>query len=184
MARQFITGDAELERTLSKLSDKGADRVARSALGAGVAVMRSAIKKAAPVGATGTLKKNIGSRLQKAKRGRPVVAKAGVNVGKKKKTAASLEGRGKRAPHAHLVALGTKPRARFRRVGGLFNIPFPTPAQGNTGTMPKNEFVRLAVVQSRNRMLSKMKQRAAKKLKEEVAKATGGKSYASAKGRG
>ena len=115
MARQFITGDVELEKTLAKLADKAADRVARSAIGAGLTVMKGAIKKAAPVGKTGMLKKSIGSRFQRASHGKPVVAKAGVNVGKKKKKEINT----KRAPHAHLVALGTKARTR-KRLGGKY----------------------------------------------------------------
>jgi hypothetical protein len=77
--------------------------------------MKGAIKKAAPVGKTGMLKKSIGSRFQRASKGRPVVAKAGVNVGKKKKKEINT----KRAPHAHLVALGTKARTR-KRLGGKY----------------------------------------------------------------
>lgn len=167
MARQFITGDVELEKTLAKLADKAADRVARSAIGAGLTVMKGAIKKAAPVGKTGMLKKSIGSRFQRASHGKPVVAKAGVNVGKKKKKEVNT----KRAPHAHLVALGTKARTRKRLGGKYAYIQDPSPAQLSTGSVTANEFVKFAASSARGRMAAKMKERAAKTLAKEAAKA-------------
>ena len=106
MARKIITGLPELEKTLKNLADKTADKIARSALRAGVVVVAKAEKAAAPVGKTGQLKASIGSRVGKG-RGGIFQAKAGVNVGKRTK---AKQAKGPMAPHAHLAALGTQPR--------------------------------------------------------------------------
>jgi hypothetical protein len=111
MARQIVTGIPELERTLKTLADKAADRVARSAIGGGLTVAAKRIRQAAPKGKTGALKKSIRSRFERQKGSRPTTAKVGINVGKQKKTAAAMA-KQIRAPHAHLVALGTKRRRR------------------------------------------------------------------------
>jgi hypothetical protein len=161
MARQFITGDRELEKTLKTLADKAADQIARSAIGAGLTVMKGAIKKAAPVGNTGMLKKSIGSRFERAKKGRPVVAKAGINIGKRKKNRPHKVAIG---PHAHLIALGTDDRIR-NRIGGKFAyLKNPTPRQRFTGRVTPNGFVKAATLSSTARVAAVMKKRAQKKL--------------------
>lgn len=154
MAREILTGHAELERTLAHLADKTADRIARSALGAGVVVLKRAIKKAAPVGPTGSLKAAIGSRNEKTKHDGVHVAKAGTNVGKRSKRRKNRQSgvyetvKQKTAPHAHLVALGTKQRRR-KRIGGEFaSIRNPTSDQLSTGKMPSNDFVSRATTAS------------------------------------
>ena len=170
MARKILTGDKELEATLKELADKAADRVAKSALGAGLNVIRRAIKKAAPVGPTGNLKASIGKRLEKGKRGRAFTAKAGINVGrktKKEKTTGIMA----RAPHAHLVALGTQRRSR-KTLGGKFaNIVNPTSEQLSTGTMPANPFVKQAAASAQGAAAIAMRKQAAKALAREAAKA-------------
>lgn len=164
MARAYLTGDKELEATLKRLSDKSADRVARSALGAGLSVLAKAMKKLAPVGKTGNLKQSIGRRLEKGKRGGTIVAKAGVNVGK------GAQKKGRTAPHSHLVVLGTKLRVR-ERLGGKFAwITHPTPQQLSTGIMPSNPFIRNATQSSKGAVQAAMRKRAAKKLAQEIAK--------------
>lgn len=165
MARTILTGDKEIEATLTKLADKAADRVARNALGAGLTVVAKAMKQAAPVGKTGSVKASIGKRNEKKKRSGVMEAKAGVNVGKKTKI------KGKFAPHAHLVALGTKPRQR-KRIGGRFSyLTNPTPQQLSTGTMPANSFVRMAYESSRSAARTAMTVAAKRSLGREVAKA-------------
>jgi HK97 gp10 family phage protein len=167
MARIFLTGDKKLEATLKRLADKEADKIAKSALGAGLTVMVSAIRKAAPVGPTGNLKAGIGKRLEKGKRGGAFTAKAGINVGKRTKAVLSRKNFG---PHAHLVALGTKARIR-KSIGGKFGyITNPTPSQLSTGTMPKNPFVKHAASSSKTAVRAAMRKRAAKALAKAVAK--------------
>jgi len=170
MARKFLTGDKELEAMLKSLADKAADKIAKSALGAGLTVIRKAIKKAAPVGPTGNLKASIGKRLEKGKRGGVMTAKAGINVGKKTKKEKTT-GIMARAPHAHLVALGTQRRSR-KTLGGKFaTIVNPTPEQLATGTMPANPFVKQAAESAMGAASIAMRKQAAKALAREAAKA-------------
>lgn len=174
MARKIITGDKELEASLRHLADKSADKVSKAALGGSLGVLARTIKKAAPVGPTGNLKGSISSRFEKGQRKNrfTVTAKAGVNVGKRKKQEATGEYMSKRAvaPHAHLVALGTK--ARFRKtLGGKFaSIKNPTKDQLSTGVMPSNRFVRNAAGQGRAAMLRASQKRASKALEREAVK--------------
>tara|TARA_R110000822_G_scaffold216828_1_gene351385 strand:- start:2843 stop:3358 length:516 start_codon:yes stop_codon:yes gene_type:complete len=169
MARAILTGVDEIEKTLRKLSDKTGDRVARSALGAGLGEVAKRIKKAAPVGKTKSLQKSIGKRYEKTKRIKYFQAKAGVNVGKQKKTAEGFEKK-INAPHAHLVALGTKQRTR-KRIGGKFSyIRKPSSKQLSTGTMPSNPFVRTAYNASKNAVMSRMIRKAEQRLNIELAK--------------
>lgn len=173
MARKIITGDKALERTLRHLSDKSGDKVAKAALGGSLSVMKRTIKKAAPVGPTGNLKESIGSRFEKATKRNNVTAKAGINVGKRKRQEAvgrRFNGRSN-APHAHLVGLGTKPRFR-KRLGGKFaSNKNPSKEQLSTGVMPSNRFVRNAARQGRAAMLRASQKRAAKALEREAVKA-------------
>lgn len=179
MARQFITGVADLEKTLRSLSDKSADRVAKAALRGGLAEITKAQRKAAPVGETGALKKSIGSRLEKSKRTGLVMAKAGLNVGKRKsgkKKGASTERLSKLveqgAPHAHLVALGTQKRER-KSIGGKFAyLKNPTPKQLSTGTMPANPFIKDAYAKAQSKIEPAMRKRAAKALDREAKRAS------------
>lgn len=154
MARKWLTGDVELEATLKALgNDKAADRVARSALGAALTATRNAIAKDAPVGPTGNLKRSIGKRFEKGKKTKyRVVSKAGVNVGKNKK-----DGTNKRAPHGHLVALGTEDRTHK--------------SGKSVGRMTPNPFVRTAVQASLGAVREKMRTQAAKALERERLKA-------------
>lgn len=160
-ARMWITGDAELEGKLRHLEMKVADRIAKSCLSAGLTVLARGMKKLAPVGETGALKASIGRRLEKGKRGGVFTAKAGINVGKiSSKQAAKDLRRIAKAPHSHLVALGTKPRTR-KTIGGKFGyIKNPTSQQLSTGSMPSNEFVRIAYLASKSAVAAAMRRRA------------------------
>ena len=170
MARQILTGVAEIEKILSGLSDKAGDKIARSALGAGLGLVAKKIKKAAPVGKTKALRNSIGKRFEKRKRPQWFQAKAGVNVGKQKKTAEGFDGR-INAPHAHLVALGTSGRKR-KRIGGRFSyIRKPTAAQLSTGTMPANPFLKQAYMSAKAEASERMKAKAKERLAKELAKA-------------
>ncbi len=106
-------------------------------------VMAKAMRKAAPVGEKKMVKKSIGQKLKKNKKTGLHEARVGINVGKKRRpkddqlgVAAGLDAKkGNRSkyqsPHAHLVALGTKPR--FHKKSGK-----------SVGSMPSNPFVRRA----------------------------------------
>ena len=170
MARQIVTGIPELERTLKTLADKAADRVARSAIGGGLTVAAKRIRQAAPKGKTGALKKSIRSRFERQKGSRPTTAKVGINVGKQKKTAAAMA-KQIRAPHARLVALGTKRRKRDELGGKFGYIKNPTPAQLSTSTMPSNPFLRKAFEAARPETMKRMRERAERALKREAEKA-------------
>ena len=151
MGRAVITGDRQLERALTRLADKSADRVASAAIRGGLGEIRKAQRKAAPVGETKALKESIGSRFEK-KRGRSpkVTAKAGINVGKRK------AGRTV-APHAHLVGLGTG--ERFLKSGK------------SVGRMPANNFISVATLASQSKQKAAMSRRAARALEREAQKA-------------
>lgn len=169
MSRKVITGDKELEATLATLADKAADRVAKSALGAALTVAARAMKKAAPIGQTRTLRDSIGKRNERNKRNGIHTAKAGINVGKRKKKPDA--GKVINAPHAHLVALGTQRRQRTK-LGGLFaGIKNPTQEQLSTGVMPSNPFIKRAYEASRAVARTAAQRRAAKALAREAAKA-------------
>lgn len=159
MARRFIVGDLQLEATLKHLADKSADKIAKSAIGAGLTVLVKAMKKESPVGATTAVKNSIGRRFEKNKRTGVVTAKAGVNVGKRKKNQI-----GRAAPHSHLVILGTKARRR-KTIGGRFAfIRNPTDAQLSTGSGRSNPFVRRSVSASTTAVAQAMHKKASAKL--------------------
>lgn len=180
MARKIITGDAELEKRLKGLADKSADRVARAALGGALSATAKVMRRAAPVGATGNLKRSIGSRFEKGTKKNKPQAKVGINVGKrtaKKKNALSERfGEKMAAPHSHLVGLGTKRRIRTR-LGGKFathaklskNLAIDQ-EKLTTGVMPANQFVKQSYEAARAGVSAAMTKRATKALAREVAK--------------
>jgi HK97 gp10 family phage protein len=180
MARRYLTGDDAIEAMLKDLAEKEADRIAKSVLGAGLTVISKQMRKDAPKGPTGNLKKSIGKRLERGKRGGNFTAKAGINVGKRKRSRADAKGPETvsgvnvrpTAPHAHLVGLGTGPRRR-RAIGGSYGgrIKDPTPQQLSTGSMPANPFIREAYRKSQGAMQAAMRKRAVKALERAAAKA-------------
>jgi HK97 gp10 family phage protein len=172
MAKVSITGDKALDRKLASLSTKGSRRARTAAVKAGMTAVARGIRSEVPVGETKALKKSIGSRVAKAKRGAnkgTTQAKAGVNVGKKS---------GKQAPHSHLVALGTEDRytgerSWKRKKGGVGKR-----ATGNKrayrGAMPADDFVSRGFNKSagtaKTRMLSTLGQTIDKEAKKAAAK--------------
>lgn len=163
MARKFITGDEELESALKSLADKTADKIAKAAVGAGLNVLVKAMRKEAPVGATGAVKKSIGKRFERNKKTGIITAKAGVNVGKR-----TLKKIGREAPHSHLVILGTKRRQR-QSIGGRFGfIRNPTAQQLSTGSGPENPFVRRATEGSTGSVRRAMHEKAKNALIRDV----------------
>lgn len=146
-----ITGDKALDRKLATLSTKGSRRARTAAVRAGMTQIARGIRSEVPVGETKALKKSIGSRVAKAKRGRnkgTTQAKSGVNVGKKK---------AKRAPHSHLVALGTDRR--------------DTESGRDRGVMPDNDFVRRGFDKSAGTAKTKMLAKLGQTIEKEAAKA-------------
>ena len=117
-----VTGIAELDLALARLDDRTQRRIARPAISRGLTFLKRKIRKNAPVGPTGSLKKSIGTRFKKDRRKGMTSGKVGIDVGKKAKDQSEVN-----APHGHLVALGTQQRA--------------TASGANRGKMPKNDFV-------------------------------------------
>lgn len=109
-----LEGDEKLARRLLALERKDAGRIARKALGKGLTQIAKGIRQQAPTAvkpeARRRLKKSVGTRNKRNRIKGVREAKAGLNVGKKRGSAA-------RMPHAHLIALGTRPRHR-KRIGG------------------------------------------------------------------
>lgn len=159
-----ITGDKALDRKLARLAGRDSGRARRAAAKAGITEIAKGIRSEVPVGPTKNLKKSIGGRVAKAKGGPQkgvTEAKAGVNVGKK---------RGKRAPHAHLVGLGTKERTR-RKLGGKFaGVENPTAEQLGTGAMPADDFVRRGFDKASGAAKAKTLGKLAKEIEKAAAK--------------
>lgn len=101
MARKYLTGDVEIERTLRRLGDKAGDRIAKSALGAALNVFRKAMRKEAPF-VTGETRRSVGRRLERRRRTGMVTAKVGIDVGKVRKGKER-----KKSAYAWIVALRT-----------------------------------------------------------------------------
>lgn len=106
-----LTGDRELIAKLDRLANKDARRIARKAIGSGLATFRTALRGAVPPaetpGHTGReFRKNIRSRFKRNRRAGVTEGKVGAGVGSRKSVAA----RSNNAPHFHLYVLGTKER--------------------------------------------------------------------------
>jgi len=171
-----IIGLPQLEKTLEGMASKAADKVSVSALGGGLAVLRTEIRKEAPQGESGGVKKEIGARFIKAKgKLQKVSAKAGVGVGKRKRTDDRKKGSKKTykeavGPHGHLVALGTDDRFR-EKIGGRFAyITNATLEQLHTGRMDPNAFVERGKTKAQPKILPAMLKRAKKALTREAVK--------------
>jgi hypothetical protein len=169
----FLTGYEEVMSSLQTLeSPKIRDRIIKAGLGSGLNRIRTAIRKEAPKGVHGGIKAAIGRQVKRGKQPGVWFAKAGVNVGVKK-------GGAKRAPHGHLVALGTEPRFR-EHIGGKFAYLDKAAQAGrpwmlSTGTMPENDFVGRGYEKSIGKAISSLRNRVAKKLAAEVKKLSKGK---------
>lgn len=161
---RFITGLAELDAALAQLRVSTANKIAKSAIRAGMKVYTKAMQDAAK----GGIKQAIGSKFKSLARGRRIEAKAGINVGKAGK--AARENANKRAPHAHIHVIGSKLRKR-KRLGGRFAyIKKPTNRQLSTGTSPPNPIIKNAVSSSQSQAASAMEAAAKKALEREAAR--------------
>lgn len=167
MARAIITGDKRLDRKLAALSSKDSRIARRSAVMAALTVIAKGIRTEVPVGETKALKKSIGSRMRKEKRGArkgQTEAKVGVNVGKKKDN---------RAPHSHLVALGTKDRwtgtRSWKNKGGTVTKSTGNPRRYR-GKMPTNDFVERGFNKTSSQAMRKCLSQLEKKINEAAKK--------------
>lgn len=107
-----VDGVGELQQQLRGLADREVRRPLRSGVGKGLTVVAKAIRQAAPVGKTRSIRKAIGKRFARNRRSGEMEAKAGIDVGKKRSRDGS---KGIQARHGHLVALGTA--ERFTKTG-------------------------------------------------------------------
>lgn len=153
MATSF-TGDRALDRRLASLEKREAKKFARKAINAALTIANKSIKSEAP---SKRVRKSIGKRFKKNKRTNVTEAKAGINVGKKR-------GANTRAPHAHLVALGTRRRKR-RRLGGW--------AKGRSGKLRTGRmravdgrFVKRGMRSASGRMQQAIRNKVASELKK------------------
>ena len=147
LGRQFleIQGEQELLAKLDALTGREAGRISRKALITGARMMRDAIRdnvpKAKTKGHSGRdLKNAIGARLSKSRKSGQQEAKAGVQVGKRKKSGTKAS-----APHLHLIALGTKQRwtgSRTRRTKRGSTKTSTGNAVRYRGRMPADDFVK------------------------------------------
>ncbi len=108
-----ISGERVLRATLEQLATKETRRAARKALNSGMSILKRALRAAAPdpetPGHDGKgLRAAINSRHKRNSRSGIVEAKVGIGVGKSKYSKA--KGNQQRAPHLHLIALGTQDR--------------------------------------------------------------------------
>lgn len=135
-----IQGADELDRRLKRLGRKDRSTAMRRARAKSLTVIRKGIVAEVPVATTPghsakSIKRSIGTRNKKSKRSGEQESKAGVKVGKKRKSV---------APHAHLIALGTKPRVR-KSIGGKFAYLerglFGGPKSRSTGAVRPDDFV-------------------------------------------
>ena len=149
---EAITGDKRTDRRLARLESRDAKRIGRRVVTAGVRVMAKGIKAEVPIASTAghsnkSTKRAIGWRNKKNRRTNVQEAKAGGNVGKKK---------GQRAPHIHLITIGTRRRQ--------------TSSGANRGRVSGNDFVKRAARKTRGAMVAKMRQSARENIAREVRK--------------
>lgn len=167
MANFSITGDKKLDRALAELGKRDASVARRAGVRGAMTIIARGIRSEVPVGKTKALKKSIGSRMAKAKRGPnkgTTEAKVGVNVGKKS---------GKRAPHSHLVALGTKERwtgtRTWKNKGGTVTKSTGNP-RAYRGEMPSNDFVGRGFRKTSGQALQKCLSELVKKIEQAAKK--------------
>lgn len=165
-ARIYMTGDKQVERMLRNMQTKDADRISKRCIRAQLNEGVKEVRKGAPRGETKALAKSVGARLERKRKTHEVVGKFGINVGKRSKKAVASRGKTHRAPHGHLVALGTKLRTR-KRIGGKFaGITNPTAQQLRTGRMNPNKFVSEGTARARPKMAAAAQRKAALEIKK------------------
>lgn len=104
-------GDKELEKTLEHMADVVGDKKTGYILKDAARIVAKAVAREAPKGPTGNLKKAPYARQLPERFGYPPAAVASVSR--------------RRAPHAHLVEAGTKPR--YQKSGRFTGMMTPNP---------------------------------------------------------
>ncbi len=150
--KEFERSLKAVRKRLKHLDEKAADKIASKAVAAGTTPIAAAIRKAAPKNKSNKskdhrLSKAVGKKTKKSK-GKVASAKVGLNVARKGP---------KYAPHAALVALGT--RDRVRKSGA------------RAGRMPANDFVKRATVSALPEADRRMKAKADTEMEKLVAEA-------------
>lgn len=79
-AKGFEVDGRRLVSQLRRLPDRVANRAARKAVNAGIAVIVTAVKPAAPVGETGNLKKSVGKKTKQYNRADRTVGLVGPRI--------------------------------------------------------------------------------------------------------
>jgi hypothetical protein len=142
-----VEGLPELKAALDRLGTRGSRTAARKALTAGLKPVVKAIRsntKTMVGKKTGTLQKSVGQRQVNDKKAGIYMAKAGLDVGKKKPKVDALaaffgvksEKKRTVAHHAHLIALGTKVRNyKGANRGKLEPTPIVPSAYSQSGSM-------------------------------------------------
>lgn len=148
----YVTGKRRIDKKLDRLEDKVRTKFMRSNVSKAGTVLRKAVAAAAPVGKTKKLKKAIGKSTKKVRGQGDGGAdfqglRVGTNVGKKGDKA---------APHAHLVALGTKKRQ--------------TKDGKSLGRMKKNDFVKKAAKRAWRAAIRKLRSGLWSDIKKEARK--------------
>jgi len=157
MATEVVTGIKEIDRQLSRLSDRAGKRINAAAIRKGQAVILRAIRNEAPRGPTGNLKRAIGHRFRKKRKSGIYEAIIGANVGKRTKSKTTKSGKQQKAnsaQHAHLVILGTAQRL--------------TKAGASRGVMPSNNFVDRGFASSKAQAASVIKSRLKSGIDKEI----------------
>lgn len=152
-----ITGLPELDRNFLAVGS-GIGRVAKAGIFAGLGPMVKRMKALAPVNRRrykskrakpGLLRRSIARRMKKDKRTGVSAGMAGINVGRK-------SGAALRAPHGHLVALGTSARSTKRGK--------------SRGIMPANDFISRAERESEAESLEATRKAVSLAIEKEFAK--------------
>lgn len=160
-------GVKELIATLKEVGGKGAKNGAKAAMRAGQKPILQQLRQEVKTQAgkvTGILQKSPGQSVDSTKEG-IVTGKVGINVGTKRGGYRITGGAGKTrrvnarqtAPHAHLIAMGTKVRQ--------------TKTGANRGKVTRHPMVPAAVSKSRSASLHAMEAKLQERIQIEVAKA-------------
>lgn len=161
-----ITGDVEFRERLAMFPKTVQRRVVRSTLQSGLTVVARRIRQSTPV-KTGLLKKSVGTRIASTK-GNITTAKVGLDVGSRRLNIVGQGGRF-RAPHGHLVALGTGPRYTGQKTRSRRGIRYIVKTGGRRayrGRMPQNLFVLQATRAAEQEAIEKMRATALGKFRD------------------
>jgi len=155
----FITGDKALDRALSTLANKTAEKAVTSGIRAGLGELRKSIRTQIN---RPSVRKVVASRFKRKKKQGQTVAKVGAGVGTQKKTDAtrSRPGKGISKQNAHWYFLGTVDRVQ--RTTGR-----------RTGRMPPNPAVRLGASLGHGAAMRRLQTKTGEVIQKEARKLKG-----------